>query len=202
MSEPLHETDATLPGWMVEALRAPVDPSGTRRGKAAVMAAVRRAPRHRHRPRALAPRWARRGVFAPAAALLAASVAVAFGLARPAGPSATPALAAVGPQMVTVLRDTIVPGVATLGGARMLDTLRVVRFALRAPAAAIVTLAGDFNAWSRTATPLVRVGRRGAWEATLLVPRDAVRYAFHVDGRALGAPTTLPGVPRAPGDSI
>jgi hypothetical protein len=195
MTETPH--DDRLPPWMAEALRAPVasEAEGAA-ARARVMAAVRRAPRHRFRPRAVAPRWARRGVLAPGAgALLAAAFTLVVGTARPvAAPTAhDPAATAV------VLGDTVL-------GAALRDTLRLVRFVLAGPearAASRVALAGDFNGWSRTATPLARDARTGAWRVTVAVPRDVVRFALVVDGTRWvrpAAPTPAPA--RSSGDSI
>ena len=57
-----------------------------------------------------------------------------------------------------------------------------VRFALHAPGASQVAVAGDFNGWRPDATPLER-GVDGVWHA--VVPLEAGRwsYSFVVDGR-------------------
>jgi len=52
---------------------------------------------------------------------------------------------------------------------------RLVQFRLVAPAAATVAVAGSFNAWSTSATPLRRVGR-STWVAE--VPLRAGRYVY------------------------
>jgi 1,4-alpha-glucan branching enzyme len=65
--------------------------------------------------------------------------------------------------------------------AALRDTLRLVRFVLRAPDAARVALAGDFNDWSATATPLMDSAGSGVWEAVVAIDRVAGRYAFVVD---------------------
>ncbi len=186
--------DDALPPWAAELLRRPVplSPDEGARARARVMAAVRRAPRH-GRPlgrayhlSAAAPRWARRrGLLAPGGALAAATL-LAAALAAVA-PGARLAPGAAGPLDValsaTVLGDTVL-------GDAVRDTLRVVRFALGGPAAraaARVALAGDFTGW-RADAPLARDrhpgATPGAWSVTLAVPRDAVRYAFVVDGAA------------------
>jgi hypothetical protein len=176
---------------MAEALGAPVASDAAARAR--IMAAVRRAPRHRFRTRVAAPRWARRGVLAPGAgALLAAAFTLVVGTA---GPARAPG-AADGAATAIVLGDTVL-------GAALRDTLRLVRFVLAAPAAPAgsrVAVAGDFNAWSRTATPATRDARTGAWRVTVAVPRDVVRYAFVVDG----ARWVRPAAPldRAPADAL
>ena len=58
-----------------------------------------------------------------------------------------------------------------------------VRFELFAPHANRVSLAGTFNRWDPTATPLVRVGKDGMWTVTLALPSGQHQYGFIVDGR-------------------
>jgi hypothetical protein len=60
------------------------------------------------------------------------------------------------------------------------DTTRPVRFALRAPASARVTLTGDFNDWNARQLPLE--ARGGEWSVTLRLPPGRYRYAFILDG--------------------
>jgi Glycogen recognition site of AMP-activated protein kinase len=61
--------------------------------------------------------------------------------------------------------------------------LVTVRFVLVAPGAHAVSLAGTFNQWDATATPLVRSGPTGVWTATLSLPAGQHQYAFVVDGQ-------------------
>jgi 1,4-alpha-glucan branching enzyme len=61
------------------------------------------------------------------------------------------------------------------------DTLRLVRFVLHAPGAARVAIAGDFNGWSRTATPLADSAGSGVWSVVVALDRESRRYAFVVD---------------------
>jgi len=210
--------DDGLPPWAAELLARPlpVPADELARARARVMAQVRRAPRHgrplarAYRLGAAVPRWARRrgllapGAAFPAGALLAAAVAVVAAGGRLGPGAGLPVRAVLGATAAgaTVLGDTV------LGDGLLRDTLRVVRFALAGPAvrgATGVALAGDFSGW-RAAAPLVRDARSGAWSVTLVVPRDAVRYAFVVDGphgrRQLPAPP-LPaaGRPATAGDS-
>ncbi len=58
-----------------------------------------------------------------------------------------------------------------------------VRFELYAPRASRVTVAGTFNRWDPTATPLVRLGSDGMWTVTLALPSGQHQYGFIVDGR-------------------
>lgn len=62
------------------------------------------------------------------------------------------------------------------------DTVHVVRFVFVSDHATHVSLAGDFNGWSRTSTPLSRTGVDGVWSVTLPVQRGRYEYAFIVDG--------------------
>lgn len=62
------------------------------------------------------------------------------------------------------------------------DTVHVVRFVLDAPDAHTVALVGDFNGWSRTATPLDEGDAPGRWTISLTLPSGRHEYAFVVDG--------------------
>lgn len=55
-------------------------------------------------------------------------------------------------------------------------------FRLAAPEATEVFLAGEFNQWSATATPMQR-GSDGAWVAALDLPAGRYEYKFVVDGQ-------------------
>jgi len=72
-----------------------------------------------------------------------------------------------------VIGDTVV---ATLH-----DTLRLVRLMFDAPDAQRVEVAGDFNGWGATPTPLVRDERSRYWSVTLALHDGEHRYAFVVD---------------------
>lgn len=69
---------------------------------------------------------------------------------------------------------------------------QVTQFVLVAPAAASVTLVGDFNDWSLSATPLVKEAGDGMWWVALPLSPGRYRYAFIVDG------ATWRGDPNAP----
>jgi hypothetical protein len=86
-------------------------------------------------------------------------------------------------------------GIAVLGGIGALrtvegptmasaatDTVHVVRFVFADPTAREVFLAGDFNGWSRTATPLEDASGAGQWTVELTLPVGRHEYAFIVDG--------------------
>lgn len=57
-----------------------------------------------------------------------------------------------------------------------------LQFVLVAPEASAVTLVGDFNDWSVSATPL-RQAEGGVWTVTVPLPPDRYRYSFVVDGK-------------------
>lgn len=61
-------------------------------------------------------------------------------------------------------------------------TVVTVRFVLVAPGAHQVSVAGTFNRWDPSATPLVRSGTADTWVATISLPPGEHQYAFVVDG--------------------
>jgi len=96
---------------------------------------------------------------------LAAAAALALWLGRPASPPA-----AASSAMVTV------------------------RFVLVAPGAHQVSVAGTFNRWDPSATPLVRSGSADMWVATLSLPPGQHQYAFVVDGVRWVPDPTAPAI--------
>jgi hypothetical protein len=58
------------------------------------------------------------------------------------------------------------------------DTVHIVRFVLRDPGAKSVTLVGDFNAWTKGATRLVRTREDGTWTISVPLRRGRHEYAF------------------------
>jgi hypothetical protein len=179
--------NTTLPEWAVGELQRPVQ--GTREQRQRIMDLVRTAERPRRRTTAaFYPRWFRRGVLSPSGAAIAAmftAMVTFLGLPQATGtPVAFLAEA-------TIIGDTVVSeGVTSRIASAIVDTLRIVRFAINAPGASRVALSGEFNAWSKTATWLTRDEKTGVWTARIAVPRNAKRYAFVVDGDEwVGAPT-------------
>lgn len=71
----------------------------------------------------------------------------------------------------------------TAAVAATVDTVHLVRFVIAAPGAQSVSLAGDFNGWSRSATQLEDVDGRGKWAVTLPLAAGRHEYAFVVDGQ-------------------
>lgn len=61
------------------------------------------------------------------------------------------------------------------------DTVHVVRFVFTDAVAQQVSVAGDFNGWSRTATPLEPAGP-GRWVVEIPLAAGRHEYAFIVDG--------------------
>ena len=77
------------------------------------------------------------------------------------------------------LRHSSAPAAAPVAAS---SDLVPVRFVFMAGNAQNVSVAGSFNRWSATATPLQPAGD-GIWEATVPLPRGEHRYIFQVDGR-------------------
>jgi hypothetical protein len=63
------------------------------------------------------------------------------------------------------------------------DTVVLARFDFVDDAAHSVSLVGDFNDWSASATPLQQSGSKGAWTTTLALAPGRYEYAFLVDGK-------------------
>lgn len=166
----------------VRTLREPVriDPALDRR----VMAEIARGPAPGHR------RWLgmlRRPVARPPALVsplggLALAAAVAGGVLvgrtwlAPKPPAGTPAVV-----------TAAAPGTD------------VVQFVIVAPEARSVALLGDFNDWSRTATPMNPAGGDGVWAVTVPLAAGRYRYAFLIDGTDW---MTDPSAPRSLDDDF
>ena len=84
------------------------------------------------------------------------------------------------------------PGSAATASA--LPESLLVRFVLYAPGAKQVGLAGTFNQWNQSATPLVRAGSDGVWTVTLTLPAGQHQYGFVVDGRRWVTDPAAPAV--------
>jgi hypothetical protein len=74
-----------------------------------------------------------------------------------------------------------------------------VQFVIVAPSAATVSLVGDFNDWSHSATPMQRAAGDGVWSVTVPLTEGRYRYAFLVDGSEWVAD---PSAPRAVDDDF
>ena len=95
-------------------------------------------------------------------------------------------LIAAGFAGIVVLGSTVRRGeapplsVAALPRVVAPETVHVVRFVFTDREATAVALVGDFNAWSKNATPLVEGPRDGTWVATIVLERGRHEYAFVV----------------------
>jgi hypothetical protein len=71
------------------------------------------------------------------------------------------------------------------GGARLAPVgPRLVAFSIRVPDQRVrnVALAGDFNGWSSSVTPMTRDRAAGVWRAQVLLPPGRHVYSFVLDG--------------------
>jgi len=188
--------EQSLSPWVIDALRHPAPGSATRSAsrlaaqRTAIMDRVRREPSpHVLSAPMRASRWTRRGLLTPFGGMTLVALFVAAislrGLDERHGGGALETTA-------FILGDSVVPvheggARADSVGERLLDTLRIVEFVLRGPAVRSATVIGDFNAWQRGITALTR-GSDDSWRARVLVPRDAVRFAYVVnDARVVNA---------------
>lgn len=96
------------------------------------------------------------------------------GLAIAAGFGALMVLAGVGATRALSTPSAVV--------AQAPDTVHIVRFVLTDAQAQHVALVGDFNGWSRSATPLAPSEVVGRWVVEIALPVGRHEYAFLVDG--------------------
>jgi 1,4-alpha-glucan branching enzyme len=68
-----------------------------------------------------------------------------------------------------------------------------VEFVLNQPQARSVAVAGTFNAWDGTRTPL-RLNSEGIWQATVWLPAGRYEYRFVADGRWISDPSARESV--------
>lgn len=169
----------------VDLLRAPAAaaPDALARATDAALAAHRAAADAAPRRAAARGAWGRR-VGRAAAVLAVVGMGGAVWRAREPVGAAAPVSAAVGPPAVGSSAADSPAGVgftpAAASSAALDEAPRVVRFAVRAPAARRVAVVGDFNRWDPAATPLVR-GPAG-WEVEVPLAPGRHAYAFVVDG--------------------
>jgi hypothetical protein len=161
------ERDDSLDG-IIDILKEPAElrPGFTER----VMAEIERlpAPEGSAPPIAAVPWWRRQWTV---------RMSPLRGLAL-AGGMAALLLAAVftGWRAAAPAPETFAPETAGPAGQQPLQ------FVLVAPEASAVTLVGDFNDWSVSATPL-RQAEGGVWTVTVPLPPGRYRYSFVVDGK-------------------
>ena len=108
-------------------------------------------------------------------------LATAAGLAVAAALGAFTAQRVTSPPTTTIVTAPV-PVVAT-PPAPVPDTVNIVRFVFVDSTARNVALVGDFNAWSREATPLVRDPVTGVWSASVTLQPGRHEYAFIVNGQ-------------------
>lgn len=162
--------------WMVQTLKEPVRLAPDL--DARIMAAVAAEAAHSAEvgePIPLMQRLRRRTIrLSPLAATgMAAAIA---------------AVALVGSMMLGPRWFTAPEPALSLAG----EAVHVQQFVLVAPGAQSVTVVGDFNDWSLSATPLERAAGDGVWWVTVPLTPGRYRYAFVVDG------ATWQGDPDAP----
>jgi hypothetical protein len=126
--------------------------------------------------------WRPVAVAAAAAVVAITAVQLARRDAAPApvvasAPAATPATVRADADLV------FAPAVGARATEAITAAARPVRLVLDVPEAARVHAVGDFNQWSREATPLVRDPVTGRWTVMLQLVPGRYRYAFLVDGR-------------------
>jgi len=78
----------------------------------------------------------------------------------------------------------------------------VVTFVFAAPAAAKVTLVGDFNQWNVDSTPMSRIGNSGYWSVTVPMSVGRHLYSFLAVGRDGEHWSADPHAPAAPDDGF
>lgn len=140
------------------------------RAKDAIMDRVRAAARDQRPTRALAlplGRTARHSLIGLAMAAGIGSITTLSALRD------TSATRHAGIVTSVVIGDSVVEGFR--------DTLRLVRLMFDNAGARQVAVAGDFNEWNRSATPMRRDERTGRWSVTLALHDGEHRYAIVVD---------------------
>lgn len=159
-----------LPRWVRHALREPNAPRVDHIER--IMSVVRTSAVHERARQARRRATSRVRTFAMACLASAAGVSIMLASARAMWQSSLPEPFEAS---ATLIGDSI--------GIALHDTFDLVRFALRARGASRVVVAGDFNGWSQTATPLARerVPNAERWSAVVPIRRDDGRYAFLVD---------------------
>ena len=75
-----------------------------------------------------------------------------------------------------------------------------VEFILGEPQAHSVAVAGSFNDWDASRTPM-KANPEGHWKATVWLPAGSYEYRFVVDGRWISDPSARKSVPNAFGST-
>ncbi|WP_396225173.1 hypothetical protein [Gemmatimonas sp.] len=194
---PNHDdgTAGTLPGWMGDALRAPV--ASRPEARARIMAQVRALPAPHRLSVPLvqhASRWRRRGsVTGLGGALLTALLTMAVGVRQ----GDRVALAQRVHPTAIIVGDSAVPvrgadSLAAIVSGRLLDTMKVVDYVVRGANVQRVQVqhavrdprARDAHPVPFHPTRLTRVSVN-EWRVRALLPRDAVAVSFSVNDLTL-----------------
>ncbi len=99
--------------------------------------------------------------------------------ASASAPKATPAVTAAEPVAPTA--EQIDARLSEYYGVSQIQD--AVVFVTLYPRAQSVQIAGDFNNWQPTATPMQRVGDSGVWQTKMKLPHGTYRYRLVVDGQ-------------------
>lgn len=179
MSDPMQRLESMLS----TELRRPVATNPA--AKARLMDLVRVAPQHRGAGRlsrrSLRNGWALGGWVSSVAGMAIAAGITSVVVVDGANPNAMSEGRGRESAAVAALSDSVASVLNSSFASSLRDTLRLVTFALVAPGATSVALAGDFNAWNPRATPLVSSGKRGRWSAAVAMGPGVHRYAFVVN---------------------
>lgn len=84
-------------------------------------------------------------------------------------------------ESVVRTRETIDAKISEYYGVSQVQD--AVVFVTLYPRAQTVAIAGDFNNWQPTNTPMERVGETGVWQAKMTLPHGTYRYRLVVDGQ-------------------
>jgi len=135
-------------------------------------------------------RWLtqRRAVSVSPLQLLAAGLVLVMGLGafvewreRQARSSQAALVAERAPGQESSVAPAAMP--AAMPGSVAGGVARPVQFVFHAERASSVTVAGDFNDWDPTSTPLRRIGADGVWSVVVPLTPGRHLYSFVVDGR-------------------
>jgi 1,4-alpha-glucan branching enzyme len=77
------------------------------------------------------------------------------------------------------MADIVTQVKKSIGSPRL--SAREVEFTLKAPGAKTVCIAGQFNDWNTTSTPMKK-SKDGSWKIRLKLPSGTYEYKYFVDG--------------------
>lgn len=175
----MPEQNDVVPEWTSVLLKE--EPVSTPFARERIMSVVRTMspPRTLTAPMRTS-RWIRRGMLSPLGSAVTTLLILFAGSLRIGGDYL---LGTSFQQSAIVVGDTIVDRVVSATGGSALDTLRdtmrIVEFVVRGRGVESVQVEGEFS--GRNATTLQRSGNDQAWRGRLVVPRDALRFAYVVN---------------------